>query len=238
MNGDFLIEFETNVQKIIKRTYNVKSFRFKVPENFTYKAGQFFFVRIKINGEEKQKHFSFSSSPTEKGYVEFTKKLTGHEFSNGLDKLKEGDWARLKGPLGEFTYNEKNRKLAMLTGGIGITPVRGICRFCTDEYPDTNIILLYGNRTEEDIVFKDDFEIMQKENKNLKVIHTLSEPSENWSGYTGHINKEILLKEVPDYLERNFYSCGPPGLVEAMKKILTALAIPKDQIITENFPGY
>jgi ferredoxin-NADP reductase len=48
----------------------------------------------------------------------------------------------------------------------------------------------------------------------------------------------MLLQEIPDYIQRNFYSCGPPGLVEAMKKILTDLAIPKDQIITENFPGY
>ena len=73
--------FETSVKQIIQRTYNVKSFRFDVPEDFSYKAGQYFFVTIKSNGEELQKHFSFSSSPTELGYVEFTKKLTGHEFS-------------------------------------------------------------------------------------------------------------------------------------------------------------
>jgi ferredoxin-NADP reductase len=202
------------------------------------KAGQFFFLTIRKNGKELQKHFSFSSSPTEGGYIEFTKKLTGHEFSNALDELKEGDWARLKGPFGEFTYQGEYEKLGMLVGGIGITAIRSICRLCTDRYPTTNIILLYGNRTEKDIVFKDDLEQMQKHNTNLKMVHSLSTPSEGWLGYTGYIDRKIAEKEIPDYLDRTFYSCGSPSLVEAMKKILEELRVPKSQIITENFPGH
>jgi len=233
-----MLEFETRVKQIIWRTHNVKSFRFEVPSNFSYMAGQFFFITIKDEARELTKHFSFSSSPTEKGYVEFTKKLTGHDFSNALDRLKEGDWSRLKGPLGDFTYDGRSERLAMLTGGIGITAIRSICKLCTDTYPKTDIVLLYGNRAEEDIVFKDDLEQMQRQNKNLKLVHTLSEPSDAWHGYRGFIDKSKIEREIPDYEERTFYTCGPTGLVDAMRNILRELAVPKGQVITEHFPGY
>lgn len=233
-----MAEFETYITRIIQRTRDVKSFRFDVPDSFSYKAGQFFFLTIRNNGKEFQKHFSFSSSPTEGGYVEFTKKLTGHEFSNALDELREGDWARLKGPFGDFTYQGEYGKLGMLVGGIGITALRSICRLCTDRYPTTEITLLCGNRTQEDIAFKDDFVQMKKQNAKLKVVYTLATPSKGWCGYSGYIDRKMVEKEIPDYPYRTFYSCGPPSLVEAMKKILEELNIQKRQIITENFPGY
>ncbi|MFH0848985.1 MAG: FAD-binding oxidoreductase [archaeon] len=232
------MEFETTVKEIIRRTHDVKSFRLEAPRDFSYKAGQFLFVTIRINKRETQKHFSFSSSPTEKGYVEFTKRLTGHEFSNGLDKLEVGDWARLKAPYGDFTFEGQYSKAGILTGGIGITAIRSICRFCTDNSPNTDIVLLYGNRTEVDIVFRDDLEKMETTNRRLRVVHTLSEPSSEWSGHSGRISKEMVEQEIPDHMERVFFSCGPPALVEAMQKILTELGLPKKQVITERFPGY
>jgi len=232
------LEFETEVKRVVKRTYDVKSFRFNRPEGFSYKAGQFLFVTIKIGGEEKQKHFTISSSPTEAEFIEFTKKLTGHEFSNALDALKEGDWARIDAPYGEFTYEGEYPKIAMLSGGIGITPLRSIIKYCTDKQLDTSITLLYGNRTERDIVFRKQFEQMQKQNKNLKVVHTLSQPDKPWKGYTGYINGIMIKKEIPDFKDRTFYTCGPPKMVEAMENLLTSLKVPKDQVKKENFYGY
>jgi ferredoxin-NADP reductase len=233
-----LTEFETHVKQIIQRTYNVKSFRFNVPEGFSYKAGQYFYITIRADGKEFQKHFSFSSSPMEKGYVELTKKLTGHEFSNALDALKVDDWARLKAPFGEFIYDGNCEKIAMLTGGIGITPIRSICKFCTDNCDETNIILLYGNRTEEDIAFRDDLEQMQKQNRNLKVIHALSAPGGDWPGHVGRIDRGMVEQEIGDYLERRFYICGPPAMVESMENLLKELKVPREHMFIENFPGY
>jgi len=224
--------------KVIQRTHDVKSFRLERPSGFSYKAGQFLFITIEIDGEEKRKHFSFSSSPTENGYVEFTKKLTGHEFSNALDELREGDLAGIVGPFGNFTFEGDYERIGMLTGGIGITALRSICKFCTDNLMSTDIILLYGNRTENDIVFRDELDGMQKENRNLKIIHTLSQPNEEWPGHVGRIDKVFVVKEIPDYQDRVFYCCGPPGLVESIKQMLTELGVSKKKLIVEQFPGY
>lgn len=80
------------------------------------------FITIKIGEGEEREHFTISSSPTEREFIEFTKKLTGHRFSDALDALKAGDWVRIAGPYGNFTFEGEFEKIGMLSGGIGITP--------------------------------------------------------------------------------------------------------------------
>ena len=237
-----MIEFETEVLDIIPRTPGVKSFRFKIKEDAGFKPGQFFFVTIKIGDTERTKHFSFSNSPTEKGYIEFTKRITESEYSQALERLKAGDWAKLKMPLGAFTFEGEYEKIAFLSGGIGITPIRSICKCATDKGLTTDIVLLYGNSREEDIIFREDFEQMAKDNQHLRIIHSLSAPGIDkgtWSGRTGYIDEQMIKEEVADYKERVFYICGPPRMVEALTGILkNKLNLPKDKIRLENFAGY
>ncbi len=231
------MEFETKVKGIIQRTHDVKSFRFPRPPFFDYKPGQFMFVKIRIEKEEIQKPFSISSSPTEKGFTEFTKKLTDHIFSRALNSFKVGDWMGIDGPYGRFTFEGEYERIAMLSGGVGITPLRSICRYCTDTQLDTEIVLLYGNRTERDIVFKKEFEEMQRQNKKLKVVFTVDEASKDWNGFTGIIDTEMIMKVIPDYDRRLFYICGPPGMVKAMEELLYSIGIPRANIQEENFAG-
>jgi len=232
------MKFETTVKSFLLQTYNVKSFRFPRPASLNYKPGQFMFITIKSGEEKLKKHFTISSSPTERDLIEFTKKITGSKFSNALDALKVGDWAEIDAPYGNFTFEGEYKKIGMLSGGIGITPLRSICKYCTDMQLETSIVLLYGNRSERDIVFRKELEEMQNQNKNLKVVFTVDEPSEGWTGQTGRINAEMMKREVPDYMERVFYTCGPPAMVEAMENLLKDLSVPQKQIRKEHFPGY
>lgn len=203
-----------------------------------YKAGQYMVVTLKIDEQESRKPFSISSSPTEKSFIEFTKKLTNHPFSKKLDALKVGDAATIDAPLGNFTFDAELKRIGLLSGGIGITPLRSICKFCTDLKLDTKVTLLYGNRTEEDIVFRQELEQMQSQNKNLKVVFTLAEPKETWQGYFGNIVAEMVKKEVPEYSKTIFYICGPPAMVQAMENLLKSLNVPAANVKKENFTGY
>jgi ferredoxin-NADP reductase len=235
--GNF-VKFETELVEVIKRTHDVKSFRFSRPSSFEYKAGQFMFVTIPSEEGELRKHFTLSSSPTEKEFIEMTKKLTGSDYSNALDKLQIGNKAKIDTPYGKFTFDKKIEKMAMLSGGIGITPLRSICKYSTDLQIENSIVLLYGNNTVEDIAYRDEFDRLQKENSNVKVVHTLTSPPSDWKGYTGYIDAKMIRKEAPDYKSRIFYICGPPGMVKAMRNLLQELDIPEEQIKTENFFGY
>ncbi len=237
-----MIEFDTEVLDVIQRTHDVKSFRFRTGEDAKFKPGQFFFITIKVNAEEKKKHFSFSNSPTEKGYLEFTKRITDSEFSRALDRLKIGDWARIKMPYGSFVLGGGNERIVFLSGGIGITPIRSICKFVSDTGLPTDIVLLYGNHKQEDIIFRQDLDRMGSTNKNIRIVYTLTSPDidrQAWSGRAGYIDDEMIKQEIRDYNERTFYICGPPGMVEGLTDILkNKLSIQENKIKTENFAGY
>lgn len=230
------IVFETNVWQIIRRTKEVKSFRFKRPAGLNWLAGQWMYINIRIGGVEKMHHFTISSSPTE-DFVEFTKKITDSEYSQALDHMKEGDWAKINAPFGSFTYPGEKIKIGALTGGIGITPLRSICRYCVDKKLPTSIVMLYSNKTEDEIVFKDELEEMQKADPNVVIKHVLTrEP--DWKGLKGHVDANMIKEQIPDYKERIFYICGPPSMNAAMKKALEGLQIPEDRIKLEDFTGY
>jgi ferredoxin-NADP reductase len=228
------------IREIIRRTYNVKSFRVEAL-NIDFKAGQF--ICVTVNPAEPcsvYRFLSISSSPTEKGYIEFTKKITQSDFSKALDSLKPGDSVKIQfPPRGNFTLNDQNEKIAFLSGGIGITPIRSICKYVVDKNLGTDIILVYANRSIKDIVFKQDFDDMQRLYPKLKVAHVLCEPAPDFKCNIGYINAQIIKNEIPDYPQRKFYICGPPGMVDAMKKILIdELLIPKENIVMEQFQGY
>lgn len=229
------MKYETHVKEVNQRSHNVKSFLFGRHDEFVFQAGQFFYLTMKVDGEKKTKHFTISSPPTQKEYIEFTKKITGSAFSQMLDRLKGGEWAEVGGPGGKFVL-EDIKKICFLSGGIGITPIHSICQYCTDLKLDTDIIVLYGNEEERDIVFRYDFEKMVENNPNIKVVHILNKAPEKWEGYSGYITTDIIKKEVSDFQERMFYICGPPKMVDAMLMLLKVLDIKKIKI--EKFPGY
>ena len=103
---------------------------------------------------------------------------------------------------------------------------------------DTEITLLYGNRTERDIIFRKEFEEMQQQNKRLRVVFTVDEVSKGWKGSTGMIKTGMIKEAIPDYNVRVFYICGPPGMVKAMEELLHNIGISRANIKEENFAGY
>jgi glycine betaine catabolism B len=230
-------DIDLRITQIIQRASNVKSVRLAIQDP-VYRAGQFCCVSLKQEPVCKR-YLSISSSPTEKGYIEFTKRITQSDFSSALDALKEGDSLKIQYPFGKFTLDDPKVKIAFLSGGIGITPIRSICKCVVDNNLGTDMILVYANRSIKDIVFRQDFDQMQKVYPKLKVVHVLCEPEPDFKCTVGLINAQVIKDEVPDSLERKFYLCGPPPMVVAMEKILAEeLKINKENIITEQFQGY
>lgn len=231
-------EIKAKIKEIIQRNYNVKSYRLEASGDLNFKAGQFLSVELENNPKLKR-YLSISSSPTEKCYLEVTKKLTQSDFSRALNNLRAGSEVVIQYPFGKFVLDEAVLKIAFLSGGIGITPVRSICKYAVDKNLAIDIVLVYSNRTVRDIIFKDDFDAMVKRYPPLRVAHVLCETEPGFKCTVGLISGGIIKNEIPDYLERKFYLCGPPQMVEAMRKILAEeLALPGDKIIMENFQGY
>ncbi|MFP4473132.1 MAG: ferredoxin--NADP reductase [Candidatus Omnitrophota bacterium] len=233
--------FESEISEIIPQTHDVKSFRIPLPEDVPYEAGQYMIVTIRIDGKEHDKPFTISCSPTQKGYVEFTKKITDHTFSQALDQMKGGEWVRIDMPKGKFTLERGGEKIAFLSGGIGITPIHSMCRYAADRDLPVDMILLYGNHMEQDIVFQKDLERLQSRHANFRIVYTLDKPQDpgSWLGETGYIDADMIKKHVPDYDQRMFFICGPPAMVKKLKGILQdQIGLDEEKIVTENFSGY
>jgi ferredoxin-NADP reductase len=236
------ISFDTEVIDVIQRTPHIKSFRFTAPDEMSFIAGQIFILTIKVEGKYATKHFSFSNAPTEESYIEFTKRITGSSFSGALNILKPGDRAHIRMPYGTFTFDEKDERIAFITGGIGITCVRSICKYICDMNLETDVMLLYSSKTIRDIIFYKDFEMMSSLHRNIRVVYTLTSPDvdrDAWPGRIGRISSNVIEDEIPDLFERVFYLTGPPGMVDSISKMLKdELQITDAKMKKERFLGY
>ena len=230
---------ETKIVEVIVRTPTIKSFRFAVPDGTNFKPGQF--LQLAIGADPSLKRpLSFSNSPSEgMGFVEATKKITQSKFSQALNCAKPGDSVLLRFPMGRFTFNEEHHKIALLSGGIGITPLRSIAKHVIDNKLDVDVCLLYSNRTYQEIAFREDFEEMLLHTDKLRVVHTLTAAGPEWCGRRGRIDANLIKEELPDYAKRAFYLCGPPKMVLEISAMLRdQLQIAETQILAEKFTGY
>lgn len=235
--------FDVTYVGSVDRAERTKSFRFLRPEGLDYVAGQFAFFTIPAQGRGTEAadkplrhHFTLSSSPTEP-FIEFTTRMTGSPFKDTIDSLKPGTVIRLEGVGGRFTLAGASRKVAYVTGGIGITPARSAIRWVADIGADFDIVVLYGNRNLAAAAFADELDELAGD--WLSVVHVLKEPPAGWQGPTGLIDADLIRAHVPDCDERRFMVSGPPAMVEAMNDLLIEeVGIDRDRVETERFTGY
>ena len=234
-------EVKAKLTETIKRTQDAQSFRFLSETRIEFIPGQFLqiiFDENNLNNKELNKYLSFSSSPT-KEYIEFTKRLSESLFSQKLKNLNINDKVLFKAPLGSCILKDEYKKIAFLIGGIGITPVISIIEYVIDKRLSTDIVLLYSNRTEAEIAFRQELDYWQSITKNIKVIYTLTDSSPKDARYVfGRIDKDLLIKKILDLDERIFFIFGPPKMVEAMKGLCIEVGCKNENIKTESFIGY
>ncbi len=221
-------------------TPSVTTFRFA--RVFDYLPNQF--VTLKLHGIQDpwgpMRRFSLSSSPTE-DHLSITTKLTGSPFKEGLLALRPGDEAQVMGPLGHFVLDPE-RPAVMIAGGIGIAPFRGMILYAADRGLEIPIILLYSNRTPEDITFRGELDGLAQKLPHLRVLHTISRPADaklGWRGRVGRIDAGFIRGATEGVEAPIYYICGLPEMVEDMALLLyRGLGIPAQDIRVERFMGY
>lgn len=226
------------VSAVIPRTPSIKSFRLEMKDRAQFLPGQYVKLSLEDN-VDYMRCLSISNSPTEGGYVEVTKRITGSAFSQRLNEIEAGARVSVAFPFGSFTLEKGLSKVAMLSGGIGITPLRSMARYIFDSGLSTDVCLLYSNRSVDEIAFREDFECMCASCANIRVVHTVSRVDACWNGKVGRIDAPMIREEIPDYSDRCFFVCGPPPMVDSMTRILSEeLLLPSAQLRVEHFQGY
>ena len=140
-------------------------------------------------------------------------------IANEQCQKKPGDNFILSGPYGEFVYEEQEKKIGLIAGGIGITPFIGILRYLTDKGLDTDATLVYSNKSLRTTAFRDELAALSQENKNIKVVYTMTDDP-SYEGSRGRIDRKLIREHVPDVKERSWYVAGPHVLVQNMNRML------------------
>lgn len=205
--------------------------RGKAMEKFTWKSGQFGIFRFLTPKLWWQAHpFSFSV-PVNAKEARLSIKAVG-DFTRDVRSLTPGVRVLIDGPYGVFTDRVREfDKILFIAGGIGITPIRALLE--EEVRAGKDVILIYGNRTEGDIVFREEFEDLARKFP-LKVFHILSQ--ETKPGFlSGYVDEEKLKSVVPDLLVRDVYLCGPVPMMEGVRKALGELGVPPERVHFERF---
>ncbi len=236
------------VKEVTRETADAVSISFWHPisEEIHYQPGQFLTLLLTINGQKVRRSYSMSSSPhTDVSLTVTVKRLPGGLVSNYLcDTVKEGDTLETLPPMGSFSpaLNAKNRRTVVLIGaGSGITPLFSMLKSILHTESNSRVWLLYGNRQQDAIIFKNHLDAMAPAYGNrLTVKHILSQPAAGWNGPVGRLNQTTishLLEALPaaDRKTASAYLCGPDSMMAEARSALTLLGVPATQVHQESF---
>jgi predicted ferric reductase len=216
-------------------TYTV-AFKAEGHSGMKFRPGQFAWLTIWSSPFAIAEHpFSISSSALESDTISMTIKELG-DFTSKVKNIVPGTRAYLDGPYGVFSIdNHPAPGFVFIAGGIGITPIISMLRTMADRKDMRPIILIYGNKTWEDMSFREEIEGL-KTKLNLKVVHILEEPPSAWDGESGFVNAKMLAKYLPvDRMELMYFLCGPELMMDAVETALDSLGITSERMTAERF---
>ncbi|KAL4273638.1 hypothetical protein GQ457_13G021360 [Hibiscus cannabinus] len=230
--------------KLVEKTsisHNVRLFRFALPSEdqvLGLPVGKHIFLCATIDDKLCMRAYTPSSPIDKVGYFDLIVKVyfkgVHPKFPNGglmsqyLDSLPLGSSLEVKGPLGHIEYTGQGnflvhgkpkfaKKLAMLAGGTGITPIYQVIQaILKDPEDETEMYIVYANRTEDDILLRDELDGWAKKHDRLKVWYVVQESiREGWQYSVGSITESILRDHIPEGSDSTLaLACGPPPMIQ------------------------
>lgn len=233
--------YKLKVGNIIRETDDAMSIHFKQPffGKISYKSGQFLTLVFTIDGREHSRAYSISSTQgIDQDIMITVKRVQGGVISNYIfTQLKVGDSVRMMRPTGSFTFDvqkKASRDIVLFGAGSGITPLMSILKSTLYFEPQSRVTLIYSNKNEASIIFKDPLDILKERFADrLFIRHVLSGDGER----LGEDNLMAHL-EVNTFLNIGnalIFICGPEAYMDTVKAGLKMLNVSDERIFNESF---
>lgn len=251
------------VSKIIKETADSVSVFFDVPDDlkseYQFSAGQYLTLKFDMNGKEVRRAYSICTSPLENDFAVNVKRVKNGLISNHVhDHVKEGDDLEVMVPDGNFTVelDESGAKdYFFFAAGSGITPVMSMVKTILEKEPKSSVYLLYGNRNEDCVIFKEQLDgLANKYAGQFHITYTFSDPKREkkgglsgmfskgkilWQGPVGRIDKkkidDLLQLGNPKHKEKHYFACGPGNMIDIVLHDLESRGIDSKYLHREYF---
>jgi ferredoxin-NADP reductase/sterol desaturase/sphingolipid hydroxylase (fatty acid hydroxylase superfamily) len=220
------------ISKIVKETSDVCSMYFNdVPAKFfDYYTGQYINLRVKIEGQNYDRVFSLSSSPTEDKFLRITMKLNGMVTNHIFNDAKVGDIVEAFMPLGDFYIHpnpNNSTNYLFVAGGSGITPIFSMIKTVLSKEPKSKVTLFYANRSEESTIFAKEISELENKFDQFKVVNFISGKR--------RLDKKTVQEFIENHSNPQIYLCGPAGLKLAIKSYLKECSVHINNIHDEEF---
>lgn len=206
-------------------THDTKRVVFELPSaehEMGMKVASCLLAKAKVDGKVVVRPYTPVNTNEEKGVLELVVKgyPTG-KLSKHIVELKEGDELEMKGPILKFAYKPNQFKtVAFLVGGSGLTPALQVAKEIVRNPADkTKVVLVFANKTEQDIMLRDELDALAYMYPQFSVHYVLDSPPADgsWKGKTGYINKELVQELLPEPSKDVFVGvCGPPPMMNSL----------------------
>ncbi|TVZ56239.1 ring-1,2-phenylacetyl-CoA epoxidase subunit PaaE [Lutibacter sp. Hel_I_33_5] len=237
--------YKVNIQEVIQETANAVSVLFDIPENlksnFSFTAGQYITLKKEINGEEIRRAYSICSSPKSGDIKVAIKAVENGTFSVfATSELKKGDEIEISEPEGLFTLQpEAHKNYIGFAAGSGITPVLSMIKTVLETESSANFTLVYGNKTDDSVIFKTELEKLVIDYPNNFKLHTIFSRENVKNALRGRIDGNVCNYFVKNmYKETSFdaaFLCGPEEMIQEVTSALKLNNFSKENIHFELF---
>jgi len=240
------VKYPLELIEIEEISHDTRRFRLKLPSEehvLGLPVGQHIYLSARINGSLIVRPYTPVSSDEEKGYIDLVVKVyfknvhpkfpEGGKMSQHLEAMKIGETIDVRGPSGLLEYRGRNafaikpdkkslpnlviaKKVNMIAGGTGITPMLQLVRQVTrDPQDSTQLALIFANQTETDILLRPELEdIAAQFPDTFKLWYTVDRPTEGWKYSSGFVSAEIMSAHLfPPADDTITLMCGPPPMI-------------------------
>jgi len=236
-----------SIKKITKETHNSVSITFNIPASlkdiFSFIPGQYITVQKELNGEKIRRDYSICSSQNSGEIKISVKAVENGIFSQyATSSLKEGDELEVSAPLGRFNLQPvalSTKNYIAFAAGSGITPVLSIIKSSLEDEENSKFVLMYGNKTIEDVMFKIDIDALAEKYQERFFVYYLFSKASYDEYLFGRIDASVVKLVLNDKHKglnfSDYFLCGPEAMIKLVKETIKESGVDEDQIHFELF---
>lgn len=235
---------ELPVAKVDRLCADAVAVTFGVPPHlagdFAFRPGQYLTLRQVVDGGvEERRSYSICAPVGAAPRIGVRRVEQGLFSARIVDSLKPGDTLEVLPPQGKFTPDGTGRHHAFVVAGSGITPALSIMTTLLSE-EDTRVILLYGNRRSDTVMFADELaDLKDRYPQRFQLVHVLSREPRDVELFSGRLDTDrintLLDHVVPTEDIDHWWLCGPFGMLQDADAALAAHDVPRQRIHRELF---
>jgi ferredoxin-NADP reductase len=214
---------------------DVRHFAFDVDApDLKFIPGQWVSFQESIDGTEITRAYSIASPPGGNRFELCLNRVENGHLSPYLFSMRPGETLEMKGPFGTFMFREPAQDAVLIATGTGIAPFRAMLPARLAKDPTHQITLLFGVRHEHSLLYRDEFEALDRTHANFRFWPTLTRPDAGWHGRTGRVQQH-LSEAIGTKREIEVYICGLRDMVDEIRAMLRGLGFERKQIIYEKY---